>query len=229
MLLRRRRDGKVFCPSCDPKSHRGKRCPAWEEHDGIKHWRNLRQHMNQYHPPEQVIPVVSPHPDVLPTEISIKHHGHPDATDAAAKVPGVLEAEITYFNDHRAEWLEKHKGQWALVKTRPAEEDCIFVHYGFHDTFEEAVRDGCARFGNAPMLIRQVFETDPVVNLPTVWHVPSGLDPEEVKRLALLGGADVKDVEFKNVSLDATGIQPGESRAGKVSFPVRPVKPGSPS
>lgn len=91
---------QVLCFSCNhgKQLNGGTRCPAWEDHDVMKHWRDLRRHMQEHphdHPSntygsgqtspmipglrafnagEQVIPVVSPHPHVLPTSISIKHH-----------------------------------------------------------------------------------------------------------------------------------------------------------
>ena len=63
-----------------------------------------------------------------------------------------LEAELHYFNEHRAEFLEKAAGKFALIK----DESLI----GMFDSEASAIRRGYETLGNVPFLVKQVTEVD---------------------------------------------------------------------
>ena len=77
-------------------------------------------------------------------------------------MPDILSDELGFFEEKRAEWLKLYPGQFALVKGREL--------VGTFTTFQEAYSAGVKRFGNAPMLIRQVIPTDPVEQAPALTH-----------------------------------------------------------
>jgi hypothetical protein len=60
-----------------------------------------------------------------------------------------LAGELEFFRRHKAEWLPKHRGQFALIGKR--------VFGGFHPTYDAALRAGTRMFGLVtPFLIEQV-------------------------------------------------------------------------
>ena len=63
-----------------------------------------------------------------------------------------LEAELQYFNEHRAEFLEQAAGKFALIKG-----DRLI---GMFDSETNAIRNGYQKLGNVPFLVRQVTEVD---------------------------------------------------------------------
>lgn len=71
-------------------------------------------------------------------------------------VPAELEAEIRYFNEHRAELLQQASGKFALVKG-----DALL---GIFDTETAAIRHGYETLGNVPFLVKQVTEADIPLN-----------------------------------------------------------------
>lgn len=71
-----------------------------------------------------------------------------------------LDAELRYFEDHLAGWLEHHRGKHVAV--RDGEEA------GFFDTSENAYRAALRLWGNVPMLIKQVLEQEPVERIPAL-------------------------------------------------------------
>lgn len=72
-----------------------------------------------------------------------------------------LETEIRFFNEHVAEWLAHHEGKFALVVGT----ELIDVF----DTPASAYEFGVQRFGNIPMLIKQIGkEQDGVAYFPAL-------------------------------------------------------------
>src|SRR5437868_10475727 len=63
--------------------------------------------------------------------------------------PTVLEEEVAFYNARKAEWLRLYEGRFALIKGREL--------VGTFATLEEAYEHGLSRFGNVPMLIRQIL------------------------------------------------------------------------
>jgi hypothetical protein len=67
----------------------------------------------------------------------------------------VFEAEREYYEQHRAEWLPGHTGEFAVIR----EHELV----GFFSTYESAFRAGLTQFGlQAPFLIKQVWPQEPV-------------------------------------------------------------------
>ena len=62
--------------------------------------------------------------------------------------------EIRLFEEHRAEWLEHHKGKVALVKGETIE--------GFYGSAQDAYHRGVNLWGDVPFLIKDVLPEDPV-------------------------------------------------------------------
>ncbi len=76
-----------------------------------------------------------------------------------------LQEESAFFETHRAQWLRKHKGKFALVRGSKL--------VGAFDTAEAAHRFGTARFGTSKFLVKQILEENPALPerpLPTAWH-----------------------------------------------------------
>lgn len=79
------------------------------------------------------------------------------ATDKEKLEP--LAKEITFFESHRPELVQKHLNMYVLIKG----EDVI----GAFASAEIAYQEGLAKFGLEPFLVRQVLAEDPV----TVCHM----------------------------------------------------------
>lgn len=62
-----------------------------------------------------------------------------------------LEAEMAFFEAHRTEWLQDHEGEFALIK----ESDCTFFK-----SDAQAYEAGIDKWGEVPMLIKQVLPED---------------------------------------------------------------------
>jgi len=71
-----------------------------------------------------------------------------------------LEKEQEFFEAHRAEWMKYHENKFALVVGDELT--------GMYDTPQAAYEAGVDRFGNVPMLIKQVLTTDPVILIPAL-------------------------------------------------------------
>ncbi len=69
-----------------------------------------------------------------------------------------LATELAYFEEHRAEFLEKARGKFALIKGQK--------DYGFYDSAENAYKAGVERFGVEPFLIKQVLREDQIHEIP---------------------------------------------------------------
>lgn len=72
-----------------------------------------------------------------------------------------LEIELKFFEDHRAEWLNHHRGKFALIKGQEIA--------GFFDSRESAFAIGATRWGNVPFLIKEVSEDDRVDQAPALF------------------------------------------------------------
>lgn len=79
----------------------------------------------------------------------------PHVTDRSS-----LAEEIAYFEEHRQEWLKTYPDLFVLVMGREL--------VGAFSTFEEAYNVGVERFGNVPMLIKQVRESEPIERSPAL-------------------------------------------------------------
>jgi hypothetical protein len=71
-----------------------------------------------------------------------------------------LTAEIAFFEERRAEWLQHYTGQFALLKGREL--------LGTFSTQAEAIQAGLARLGNVPFLVKQVLPSDTVALSPAL-------------------------------------------------------------
>jgi len=72
----------------------------------------------------------------------------------------MLEKERRLFEQHRAEWLKQHHGQFVLIKG----EELI----GVFNTQQEALVEGARRFGTESFLVRQVEESEQLVYIPSL-------------------------------------------------------------
>ncbi len=75
-----------------------------------------------------------------------------------------LEAELSYFDKHRAEWLRLYPGKFVVIKG----EDFA----GAYDTNEAAYDAGVARFGTQSFLVKQVVEKDTPSQAPALFAGP---------------------------------------------------------
>jgi hypothetical protein len=66
--------------------------------------------------------------------------------------------ELAFFESHLAEFLEKAKGKFVLIKG----EEVV----GFFDTDNAAYKAGIERFGVAPFLIREVLPEEQMYDIP---------------------------------------------------------------
>lgn len=70
----------------------------------------------------------------------------------------MLDIELAFYEEQRADLLARHAGMFALVKGREL--------IGVFNTIEEALGEGARRFGLDSYLIRQVAATEPEVRVP---------------------------------------------------------------
>ncbi len=73
-----------------------------------------------------------------------------------------LDTELAFFEQQLSELLHHHAGKFVLIKERELA--------GVFDTIQAAYTAGLARFGNVPMLIRQVVPVQPKVAAPALLH-----------------------------------------------------------
>ncbi len=71
-----------------------------------------------------------------------------------------LEAENAYFAAHKAELLQHHLGQYALIA-----DDRLL---GTFTLYQEAYEAGIRELGNRPMLIRPVAADEPLAQMPAL-------------------------------------------------------------
>lgn len=72
-----------------------------------------------------------------------------------------LQAEIEYFESQRAQLLQNHEGQFALVTDQRI--------VGTFTTEEEAYEAGLRQLGNKPFLIRQIRSQEPPMQAPALF------------------------------------------------------------
>ena len=70
----------------------------------------------------------------------------------------MLEQELKFFEEHRHELLAVNPGQFALIKGGEL--------IGAFSTLQQAYNQGIERFGNVPILIRQILPADPAHKIP---------------------------------------------------------------
>ncbi len=71
-----------------------------------------------------------------------------------------LQTERAYFEKNRERLLKEHEGKFALIKGSEL--------IGTFDTAEMAYITGVQRFGNVPLLIKQVVKEEGEVYLPAM-------------------------------------------------------------
>ncbi len=72
----------------------------------------------------------------------------------------VLEEELAYYNQHRAELLSKYEWKFLLIKGSEL--------IGSFENAEAAYQAGLQRFGNTPFLIKQVLREEQVHQIPAL-------------------------------------------------------------
>ncbi len=79
-----------------------------------------------------------------------------------------LEGELAYFEEHKAEYLERFPGLFVLIKG----EEMVGPFPGAEDAYAA----GLSRYGLEPFLVRQVLEEEPVGYAPVFFAtvVPDG-------------------------------------------------------
>lgn len=71
-----------------------------------------------------------------------------------------LETELAFFQQHKNEWLNVYKNQFALVKGSEL--------IGTFTSAEQAFVAGVEQLGNVPFLIKQVAEKEEIVQFPAL-------------------------------------------------------------
>jgi hypothetical protein len=69
-----------------------------------------------------------------------------------------LRVEIEFFEKYSRDWMKTHKGKWALVKALTENETTLSLSVSFWDSAKTAYTKGLERYGNVPMLLREVTE-----------------------------------------------------------------------
>ena len=69
-----------------------------------------------------------------------------------------LEQELKFYDAHRQEFLAVNPGKFALIKGGEL--------VGAFSSMQEAYKHGIERFGNIPILIRQILPADPAHRIP---------------------------------------------------------------
>lgn len=72
----------------------------------------------------------------------------------------MLQEEIEYFNQHRAEWLTQFAGKVALVKSRTL--------VGVYDDEIQALSEGTRLYSLTPYLVRRITQEQPELNAPAL-------------------------------------------------------------
>ena len=73
-----------------------------------------------------------------------------------------LKTELTYFEQHRAEWLEHYAGKFALIRGTQVG--------GMYDSLEGAYTAGVGLWGNVPFLIKQILREDLIEESPALMY-----------------------------------------------------------
>ena len=72
-----------------------------------------------------------------------------------------IEKELAYFGEVKDQLIEHHEGKFVLIH------GCEVI--GIWDTQERAYIDGVTRFGNVPLLIKQIDKTERVEEIPLLF------------------------------------------------------------
>ena len=72
----------------------------------------------------------------------------------------MLENQSKFFDEHKAEWLEKHRDRVVLIKGREL--------VGFFDNERDAVVEGARRFGLQSFMAKRVQESEEEVFIPAL-------------------------------------------------------------
>ena len=72
---------------------------------------------------------------------------------ATNKQGDVLEVESRFYEDHRAEFVEKHPDRFLLIHG-----ECLIDHF---ETMDEALDEGVRLFGSGPFMVRQSGADEP--------------------------------------------------------------------
>lgn len=78
----------------------------------------------------------------------------PDRAPRAAS----LNREQAVFEGNLPRWLADHEGEYVLIKGDQVA--------GFHESRDEALTAGYARFGIGPLFVKQVSPAEPVHTIP---------------------------------------------------------------
>lgn len=73
-----------------------------------------------------------------------------------------LDVELAFFEESRRDWLNQHRGKFAVVKDETL--------LGFYDTPELALQAGLREWGHTSFLIKPVLPSDPVEQIPALVH-----------------------------------------------------------
>jgi len=72
----------------------------------------------------------------------------------------MLEMEIEFYNENKADWLSKYSERFIIVKGREL--------VGVFNTSDEALAEGARRFGLDSFLIRRVTEHEERISIPAL-------------------------------------------------------------
>jgi len=72
----------------------------------------------------------------------------------------MLDEELAFFSANKNQWLQEHKGKFALVKGSQL--------IGVYDSPENAYVEAVKRFGNSPVLIKQISEDEQEIQIPAL-------------------------------------------------------------
>jgi len=81
---------------------------------------------------------------------------------AESPQPEVLHVELAYFERIKPDLLQHHRGKFALIKG----EELV----GTFTKRDEAYEAGVKKFGNVPMLIREIVPQEPTQQIPALTH-----------------------------------------------------------
>ncbi len=71
-----------------------------------------------------------------------------------------ISKEVRIFENNRSSLVKEAKGKYVLVY----KEDIIDIY----DTEEVAVREGYAKFGNVPFLVKEILEEDRIATIGSI-------------------------------------------------------------
>jgi hypothetical protein len=72
----------------------------------------------------------------------------------------VLDTELNFFDENKAEWVKVYPGKFVLIKGREL--------IGNFDTAEAAIREGARLYGSTSFLVKQLSQTEENVFIPSL-------------------------------------------------------------